>query len=359
MSKVELNDGTVDVGSVARVAQESLADRPVIVLGSGASVAHGLPGMPELAKHIVSVLDPETRPEAEQRVWERFKSELSSTNDLERSLSEVPSESPLLRSILASTWTLISERDRVVHDAIVSAAKALPLTRFVQHLLRTSNPHVSIVTTNYDRLAEYAGDLAGVRVVTGFEGTWLQRFDDGVLGHAGGAGARVTIYKPHGSLDWFLDRDGEPRGTPLSTGIPDGCEPLIVTPGVTKYQKTLTDPFRTITAKADEALKKATCFLCVGYGFNDEHIHPVLKRRIRKDKVPIVVLARTLTTAARSVVVDAAVPRFLAIERSGSDATIYSPEQLGGVTVADSAIWDFASFLDLVLGAEGGTRDDL
>ncbi len=352
MSAIEVNGGVATVESVALVAQTYLADRPLIVLGSGASVAHGLPGMGPLAHHILRTIGPRTRSGDDQTAWAKFSDLLNRTQDLERSLSEAPLSNSLLSEVIAETWSAISEPDLKLHEQLVSGRTALPLTRYLRHLLRTANPNVSVVTTNYDRLAEYAADLAETRASTGFEGGWIQHFDDAALKVGTGSRPRIQVFKPHGSLDWFLDRSGEVRAVPLPTAIPPDCQPLIVTPGISKYQKTHADPFRTVTALADESLKRAASFLCIGYGFGDEHIHPVLRRRIRTDRVPIVVLARTLTSSARSVVVDAAVPRFLAIEARGTDAKIYCPQYRSGVVLHGSELWKLSDFLNLVLGPE-------
>ena len=66
---------------------------------------------------------------------------------------------------------------------------------------------------------------------------------------------------------------------PISVGLPVTFEPLIVTRGVSKYERTHDEPFRSAIQGADAALDAASSFLCVGYGFRDHHIQPKIVER--------------------------------------------------------------------------------
>ena len=95
---------------------------------------------------------------------------------------------------------------------------------------------------------------------------------------------------------------------------------MIVPPGKEKYSSTHNEPYRTIIAEADTAFVQAGAYLCVGYGFNDEHIQPKLLAQISKGK-PIVILARTMTPACKKHIIDAGINKYLIFEFSDSTHT--------------------------------------
>lgn len=57
---------------VYRSAQQCIESVPVIVVGSGASMGHGLPGMWDLAQHLIKNVDPEGTTEEDRERWEAF-----------------------------------------------------------------------------------------------------------------------------------------------------------------------------------------------------------------------------------------------------------------------------------------------
>ena len=115
----------------------------------------------------------------------------------------------------------------------------------------------------------------------------------------------VDIWKVHGSLDWFNASDGTVTAFPLTRTIPHDFQPLIIPPGKEKYSSTHDEPYRTIISQADNAFVQAGAYLCVGYGFNDEHIQPKLLAQISCGK-PIV---------------EAGISKYLIFERSNSTHT--------------------------------------
>lgn len=153
----------------------------------------------------------------------------------------------------------------------------------------------------------------------------------------------------HGSLDWFVGPNGQVVSLPISAELPEKFEPLIVTPGVSKFERTHDEPFRSAIQGADAALEAASSFLCVGYGFRDRHIQPKIVERCRQKNVPIVILARTLTDEAKSFLAMNAGQAYLALERDGDGTRIYSPDNPAGITVARPDGWSLESFNNFVL----------
>ena len=73
---------------VYEFAQECISKSPVIILGSGASAAYGMPGMPGLKDHLLKVTFPTTAEQEDVRKWTEFLTRLNNT-DLETALNEV------------------------------------------------------------------------------------------------------------------------------------------------------------------------------------------------------------------------------------------------------------------------------
>lgn len=150
------------------------------------------------------------------------------------------------------------------------------MAELIRKVLAPTPNKAAIVTTNYDRLTEYAADGVGATTVTGFEGSLIKKLElPSIPLKTKRTRAReriVDIWKVHGSLDWFVAPDGTIVAFPLTQTIPNDFQPLIVPPGKEKYSSTHDEPYRTIIAEADKAFVQAGAYLCVGYGFNDEHI---------------------------------------------------------------------------------------
>lgn len=138
-------------------------------------------------------------------------------------------------------------------------------------------------------------------------------------------------------------------GLPIFDLPPTNYSPLIVTPGLNKYEKTHEDPFRTTINGADSALKNASAFLCIGFGFRDQHIHPKIIEKCREQNVPIVVLARTLTEEAKDFLNNNAGKNYMGIEMAGDHSKVYSPDNPGGIEMSESDLWSLSGFNSLIL----------
>nr|WP_236001133.1 SIR2 family protein [Agrobacterium leguminum] len=220
-------------------------------------------------------------------------------------------------------------------------------------MFSSTHSEVHVVTTNYDRVAEFACNSKNVLFQTGFAPGYIQKWESTSrvkFTHAAKPSRVVKIWKVHGSLDWFRTADERTIGLPVfELPSAEHYTPLIVTPGLNKYEKTYEDPFRTTINGADSALKNASAFLCVGFGFRDQHIHPKIIERCRERNVPTVVLARTLTDEAKDFLKTKAGTNYLGIERSGSGSRVFSPTHPNGIEITVSDLWSLDGFNNLVL----------
>lgn len=87
----------------------------------------------------------------------------------------------------------------------------------------------------------------------------------------------------------------------------------------------------------------------MGYGFNDRHIQPKLRKRVLTEGVPIVILASTLTENARKFILECKHKLFLGAEKSNTGCKAYFPEEPKGVEIP-IPLWELDCFLTEVIG---------
>jgi len=345
----ELDIHGLSLEHIAKLAQDCIQRHPVIVLGSGASVPHRIRGMQALANGLQEGIVPEGIEEVE--AWKLIKEALESGSGLEEALQATPAPPNLVQKIVNLTWAEISSDDLSVLMRVVSDTEHLPLSELYRGLFRSANDTIDVVTPNYDRIAEYAADLAGFVHATGFTPGIIRQREgaEPVYIWRGKHKARtVRIWKVHGSLDWFQTEEGIVVSLPLSNTLPTRHLPSIVTPGVSKYERTHEEPFRSAIQGADVALSSASAFLCIGYGFRDAHIEPKLVERCRQKNVPIVILARTLTDQAREFLGRNAGSSYLALESYQGGTRAFSADAPAGTTIPDQDLWSFPIFNQIV-----------
>ena len=332
-----------------QIAQKCIESFPVLILGSGASAPHGVRGMRELKDHLLDLLTPlyDTND-----AWRQFVAALNETDDLEAALQRVQLPDDILASVTRATRSCILEDDSTVFERLALRQLALPLTRLYKHLLRSTNHTLSVVTTNYDRLAEFAADSAKLAWYTGFSRGLLRFFGPRNVTRQRTAteNRTVEIWKVHGSVDWFMDTDSIAVGLPYDDGFPSALTPLLVTPGSIKYEATHQEPFRTIIANADTAIANARSYLCIGYGFNDTHIQPKLVERVRDHTTPIVILTRTMRQPAKDFLGKCKKAPFLALEQVDTATRVYSSQSPDGYELPNCDLWQLDKFLDAVIG---------
>ncbi|RPZ58247.1 SIR2 family protein [Pseudomonas aeruginosa] len=328
-------------------AQDYYGKAPVIILGSGASAAHGMSGMGALAKHLVAHTDVSGLSAAELEVWKKFCQILSNGVDLESALHQVTATEELTSRVVKATWALIEYEDIEIFQKSLQDNEIFPLSRLLEHMFKSSLKMLNIVTTNYDRLAEYACDQGRIHHYTGFtHGFFRQLAPPTEITSA----RRANIWKVHGSLDWFQSPLEDTVALSNNQEIPDNYQPQIVTPGTQKYQKTHLEPFRSIINNADQAINEAGSYLCIGYGFNDEHIQPKLMVKCVRQKTPITIITYTLSESAKNLILDGKAQNYLAIERGETDgqSIVYSSLDKSPLTV-EKNIWSLEGYLSLIM----------
>jgi hypothetical protein len=235
-------------------------------------------------------------------------------------------------------------------DSLVSRKTHLPLSDLFTHLFRSTHRTISVVTTNYDRVAEYAAEFASYEFFDGFTNRHFRRFRGTLPTNAQSRNRErcVNIWKVHGSVDWFKNNLNTPIALPHSEDYPEQCRPLLVTPGITKYFQTHLEPFRSIMTNADQALADARGFICIGYGFADSHIEPKLIERVASTQAPVAILARTLREGAKRFLTNCMHSNMLALEKNGDGTMVYTSRHHDGALLPNSDLWSLSGFLTLL-----------
>lgn len=340
----------MDLDALLKQLQSWTNNVPLIILGSGASVPLQLPSMWALGDHIknnIAFADTD-----DQAQCEKFKVLFDANGGLEATLSELQLRPKVLEQIVFKTWELVNKADITAYEKFISKAVEFPLSHLTKYLLGTAAKKLSIITTNYDRLAEYAASFAKAVICTGYAQSYLGHFSNSIhsnnLASLKGYKGQVNIWKVHGSLDWFKTKDDEDIQLPLRHTIPSDFIPLIVTPGLSKYYETHNEPYRTIFTQADKEIEEANGFLCIGYGFNDIHVQPKLITQIKNNK-PIIVLTKELTPKTKQSIIDNKCRQYILIEEANAtDTRVYSSTQ-GEHIIPNASYWELSEYLNLII----------
>jgi len=341
---------------LSKLAQKYLSNKPVIILGTGTTIPYGLPSMKQLADELLlKIRLAKSNPDYD--LWERFKKDLKVTTDLEKSLHNIELTQELLNTVVQNSWEIINKKDFELYYSLLSNPQINTFVGLLKYFLRTATPQIDIITTNYDRFAEYSSELANANTYLGFThgliGRFVANLNENAKLYFPSRNSQVNIYKVHGSLDWFSDINDIPVSIPLADRIPTDFKPAIVTPGITKYRKTHEDPFRTIMALSDQAIIKSSAILCIGYGFNDEHVQPKLIKVVKEKSIPIIVITKVLSDSAKTILLNDFCKKVLLIEEATTDSSkIYTSDEKTGFTLDKYKLWTIEGFKPLIMGTE-------
>lgn len=337
--------------------QQFLSDGLLLVIGSGLSLAEGIPGMAKLAEELQAKIPTQLTATDDISNWQLIDGLLRAGSGLEQALHRYPATEAVEQAIVSTTLNYLLPHEAAVMGNVICNGKVLRLTRLFSHLLKPPKG-IPIVTPNYDRLIELAAEIAGLGVDTMFVGSTFATFDEhksresflsdiqSMKNHKGTRRVyrdRISLYKPHGSFDWYRVGDNPYR-------IPFNLEQqrLLITPGVHKFRQGYDTPFDKHRERANAAIEQAARFMIIGYGFNDDHLETHLAARIRA-RVPTLVITHSLTSSAQALL--SASPS-AAVVHSYSDAGSTGTRiAMGGeeLFIANSNLWDLDQFISEVL----------
>lgn len=242
----------MELDVLKRTIQDYFQDQTVTIVGSGLSLAEGIPGMGALAVHLNSRLPSLIASPEDDANWKAISHELNSGIGLEMALQKVKPTPTIEELIRAETANLIGTADTELLQKIIYSQHQLRFAEYLSHF-NIRNNGLTVITTNYDRLIEYACEANDIRVDTLFVGRHIAKFRpeqskyaffESVSKRGGKVFAttcqKVTLYKPHGCLSWRYMGDDV-----CSVYTEHFEECLIITPGLNKYQKGYSIPFDT------------------------------------------------------------------------------------------------------------------
>lgn len=312
---------------VYKIVQTFLKNPPLIVWGSGATISFGLPSMDELNDELKSKID-------------GFD---TNNNNLEIELGKEKYQKQM-PEIKEAIWNKVNIADSLVLEKIISnktndfAGIKLLIEKFYDTQPRT----VNFVTTNYDRVLEYVLSYYNFPFTDGFNGKMLSIFDESRFQDKN----NVNLVKVHGSLNWF-EVDGETRFMPSNT---KEKIPKIIAPGKNKYKESsIYSPYRELIQKADNLIKATSSFLVIGFGFNDEHLTPRIKAKI-KQGTPIVLITKKITDNSFKELQNA--EKYIFFEESDSNKTkvIYKENNTGDKQdmELEGNLWQLYNFMEIL-----------
>jgi hypothetical protein len=339
--------------SIKQILQRHFISGLVVIVGSGLSCAEGLPSMASLVKHLALRSPLKAGIKIEETFWVELL-ELMEAKGIEAALHEKEIDDDLANFIRKETAECIFAPEGIVIQEVLAGRKYLKLSRLLPHL--PSSNRLPIITTNYDRLIELAAEISGYQVDTKALGFYHASFSrtHGQYTYCSRIiptkprGFRkieercISLYKPHGSLDWTIVNQAPIRSA--FTIAPENI--LIITPGQNKYKAGYEQPFDMQRELANQAISNASKFLIIGYGFNDNHLEVHLKKKILSG-TPTLLMSRTLSPNAKDYQKNSS--SMISLEKNPTqNGTIV---HMNGTTVELAEnLWDVEEFTKEVLG---------
>lgn len=297
---------TIELSNVKRHLQDHLQEGLLIVVGTGLSIAEGIPGMGSLADHLKNVV-PQQLASAPDPTWAQIIAALDSGDNLEAAMEKATLQTTTVEAIVTAAATLISTAERKVFERVLSGSRVLPFTPFAKHLFKAGRKF-HLITSNYDRLVELATEAAEIGVDSRFFGYLHGRSDPKRSADShresymtGKTAAFrplscLCVHKPHGSLDW-IEMDGNLVRCPIDISK----TPMIITPGARKYRESFRWAFDEQRTAGNRAAANAIRLMFIGYGFNDEHLEQYLCPGLKLTK-PTVIVTKDLSGNALKVI---------------------------------------------------------
>lgn len=313
---------------IYKLIQDFLKNPPIVIWGSGATVAYGLPSMNDLNNALKSEYD----------YFDKINT------NLEEELGKDKYE-PHLNEIRKTIWKCIAEKDEVILNDVLKNSKKYAGIKLLVEKFTAPYPNIfSIITTNYDRVLENILVTNDISFTDGFSGRLLSLYNEDLFAINSTKKSNspfVNLIKVHGSLNWY-NINGEVRYCNNTT-----YEPTIIPPGKNKYKQAYSEPYRSLIQLSDRIIKNSKSILVIGFGFNDEHITPRITEQIKKG-VPIIILTKKITDTTKEQLENASC--YLTLEEGAFDKTNISYKKPSSDSVYseeyDGVLWQLNNFME-------------
>ena len=121
---------------------------------------HGLPSMDTLSEYLCNHLEAGDKNDKDS--WSLIKNDLKNGFNLEHALKKQSLSDALLNKIVRLTWQCVNNKDKILLNDTALGKKKFSLGQLLQGIFRSTHTNINIVTTNYDRVAEYACNSRGI-----------------------------------------------------------------------------------------------------------------------------------------------------------------------------------------------------
>jgi hypothetical protein len=224
------------------------------------------------------------------------------------------------------------------------------------------HPGLTVITSNYDMLIEYSCATLGIRLVTGFFGGILRKWDwkavqdslflfsvDKRKHSVKSPLPRVELLKPHGSINRFRLNGIKYECDLWAAEAPgsDSVERELAVPGTLKYEQTAQNPDM---EKRNRAIGEAEGFLVAGYGFQDKHLHGLILNRVTAESCPLVVLTKQLDNDKIEMLRHTGDSVWVLVSDQ-DDTLIYPPLTVEPIRISKADLWACNTFSETILGA--------
>ncbi|MDR1425130.1 MAG: SIR2 family protein [Azoarcus sp.] len=340
--------------------QEVFRKTPVLLIGSGFSCGYGLPSMGGLAEHLATAVRDVLATDGARDAWAQSVDAIKA--NLEAGLNGIPVNTPEWDEIVSA---IRGETAKLILDSTITAeAKILgekvagshAPSRLLKRLFDGSPQNaesIHVITTNYDTLLELFCDLAELPLDTGFTGFRRRKPRSRPLFQTQYSRVLVTekrqyqvdhrpcktvrLYKPHGSINWLTTDEGQVVEVLNDVSAAGRA---IVVPGPSKYKDELVNTlFDAMRTEMNTVLTNAGALLCIGFGFNDEHLQGVIKHRLAGG-MPVIIITRSATPNIEQLLRD--YPHVIALFKLGEGAVC---RWNGNTLQSSEPLWQLDDFL--------------
>ncbi len=345
-------------------------EKPFLFFGTGMSCALDPRfGMPALKDALLEGMQSRALTDTQKAEWDAVVSALDNGTDLENALNSV-NDQDLLKILTEITGASIAEVDKNYAFRIACEKTQWPAIRILKKLVETlpeGDRILHVLTPNYDMLFEYACDVAGIPYTNGLFGGVERRRDwqavdrallkpeqiyhsrkmKTVFKHK----KHVRLYKVHGSLNYFFHHNALIENNAWMWYPPDYAERIMITPGLKKYQ-TLQKYRQELLQSADTAIDKATHFLFLGYGFNDNHIEEYIKRKLITQACCGLIVTKDSNTRIESLLSKSNNLWLVCklADEAANGSRVYNKQYADWLLLPEKTIWDICDFTTQILG---------
>jgi len=355
------------------IAIKALADfcreKSFVLFGTGTSCSVDVEfGMGALKDHLLKEVPGIPLSPTQQTQWDSVVKALASDNDLESAMNLVTDDA-LTNFIVEFTGKFVAALDKKYSVQISSGEVRWPASRLIERLvvgLSETDRKLHVATPNYDLLAEYAFEKAGIPYTTGYVGGVNRQVDwkqaEQSMKYAEGTVPRgkplikdkkhVRFYKVHGSLNTFKVNNTSVENNSWMYDVPHGVERLMVTPGTSKFKK-LHENRLDLLCQFDQALAEHEAFLFIGFGFNDSQLsNSTIRQKLVDQKCHGLIITRDTNSRIDKLMRESDNLWVVCKHQDhGNEGTrIFNNRYSDWLHLEDKMLWDFEVFATDILG---------